>query len=107
MKFTKRDYEGARRKLAKAGLTERQLDALADLILSEAVRQGEHEACSENGRVTKRLGGVGSLVNHRTGRDAVRVAVYWFHRASHHLVNLPENMHYDAPEHVSTWRPKT
>lgn len=92
MKFTKRDYAGAKAKLAEAGLTERQLAALKDDILRESLVQAELDACKTHGKITHEIGGTGSLTL-PVGRDStmqasVRAAVYWFHEHHGHRTAL-------------------
>ena len=92
MKFTKRDYAGAKAKLAEAGLTERQLAALKDDILRESLVLAELDACKTHGKVTHEIGGTGSLTEMIGKRDSmqnsVRVAVYWFHEHHNHRIAL-------------------
>ena len=92
MKFTKRDYAGAKAKLAQAGLTERQLAALKDDILRESLVQAELDACKTHGKTTHEIGGTGSLTEMIGKRDSmqnsVRVAVYWFHEHHGHRLAL-------------------
>lgn len=109
MKLNKQDRNGARDKLAKAGLTERQLDALEDMILRDAINWAESDATSHKGKRTHRIGGIGSLLSFagdRHAREAVRVATYWYHEKSGHLQPLSEERQYDVVEQRSTWRPE-
>jgi hypothetical protein len=109
-KLNKRDREGARVKLAKAGLTERQLDALEDMVISDAVLWAEQLACTTDNKVTHRIGGIGSVLSFAGARhacEAVRVAVYWYHKKSGHLQPMPEGNEYEPIPYTSTWRPQS
>ena len=108
-KFTRRDYDGARMKLAGAKLTARQLDALEDLILNDAVIKAENAACTTKGKRTHWLSGTGSLVAYH-GKDsgayeAVKTAVFWYHERSGRLP-LDESRQYEDWGTASTWRPE-
>ena len=115
-KLTKRDYDGARNKLAKAGMTARQLDALEDMVINDAVRWAESEATSatigSKKMRTTRIVGSGSLLSFagaRRAREAIRVAVYWFHERHNHMQSMREDQHYEVNDAInlpSTWRPQ-
>jgi hypothetical protein len=105
MKLTKRDYDGARAKVAKAGLTERQLNALEDMIIRDSIEKAERDATTTNGVVTHRLGGVGSLLSIREAKESLRVAVYWFHELKSQRVPLPKARQYNQYKFFSNWRP--
>ena len=108
---TKRDRDGALAKLEKAGLTERQYEALTDMILRDAVRRGETLACSDNidGKRmhTKRVAGIGgplSVAGDRHAFEAVRIAVYWYLQRQV-LHDIPEGSQYAVPDQFENWRP--
>lgn len=108
MKLTKRDYDGAREKIAKAGLTSRQLDALEDLILRQSIEKAEREATTTNDVVTHRLSGLGSLLGFgvdRAAYEAVRVAVYWYHERAGQRQALPKDRQHKQYTFFSNWRP--
>lgn len=106
MNYTKRDYEGARTKLAKAGLTERQLNALEDAVLRDAIIRAERSATSAKGMRTHRLINLGSLIAFNDGYQALRVAVYWHHEHGNQRQELREDLKYELPPMPpSTWRP--
>ncbi len=109
MNINKRDRDGARAKLAKAGLTERQLDALEDMVVEDVVNWAEQRACTRDNKVTHRLGGIGSLLSFagpRRACEAVRVAVYWYHEKSSHLLPMTEENQREPFPITSTWRPQ-
>jgi hypothetical protein len=109
-KFTRRDYDAARMKLAGAKLTARQLDALEDLILSDAVVKAENAACVTKGKRTHWLSGLGSLVEYH-GKDsgayeAIKTAVFWYHEKAGQRLPVAKDRQYDDWGTASTWRPE-
>lgn len=114
MKLTKRDYQGALEKLANAKFTERQLNALEDMILREAIERAEQKTCMTAGKVTHRLTGIGSLLARNFNRadtradtlDAIRVAVFWYHELKGQRQELPAARHSNPYPIISRWRPE-
>ncbi len=109
MKITERDRQGARAKLAKAGLTPRQLNALEDMVLRDAITKAEQQATSSKGMRTHRLSGIGTLLSFAgTGHayEAIRVATYWYHEHAGHRQELPKMFQYETVDYASAWRPE-